>query len=123
MADYPMTPLSASTPNPASNSRPDQTTAHTRQLLMALAEVPRDELPNGPDREALAQLIRMGFVDNLYTPIGHAYHNIAWTHRPAWMDPRERISEWVAARRAWEASGGKLSGVRTDLAQREGGDA
>jgi hypothetical protein len=124
MADYPTTPHQASTPDltprtPA-HASPDPT--HIRELLATLAAIPRDELPDGDDRKCLAQLIRYGFVDNLYTPMGHTHHNIAWAFRLASADPRERIADWLAARRAWEASDGRLSGGRAELAKLDGGD-
>jgi hypothetical protein len=121
MADYPTTPQAASTPHTPAHASPDP--AHIAQLLTALDGVPRAELPDGPDRDVLAQLIRWGMVDNLYTPMGADYHNIAWANRPAWADPRERISDWLAERRHFDATG-QLTGLRAELAACEGyGDA
>lgn len=112
MADYPMTGQSASTPG----FTPDPAeVADTKRLLATLAAIPRDELPNGDDRDMLAWLIEHGYVDNLYTPFGCPTHTIAWAHRPAWRDPRERVSDWLAARRAW-AQTGELDAQRKELA-------
>lgn len=118
MADYPTVPASPSTPDPA----PDPAeAADTRALLASLAAIPREELPDGDDRDALAWLISHGFVDNLYTPFGCPTHTIAWSHRPAWRDPRETVADWLAARRVW-AQRGELIGQRAELARKERGD-
>lgn len=126
MADYPTTPASASTPNvpiPHTPAHASPDPAHIAQLLTALEGVSRDELPNDDDREALVKLIRFGMVDNLYTPLGADYHNIAWALYPVWADPRERISDWLAERRHFDATG-ELTGLRAKLAAQEGyGDA
>lgn len=72
------------------------------QLLVALERIPRSELPDGPDRDALAQLIRLGEVDNLYSPLGADYHNIAWATDNLQADPRERVTAWLELRRSAE---------------------
>lgn len=105
MADYPTPTPGASTPNPHTPAHASPDPIHVGDLLATLAAISRDELPDGPDRNALAMLIRYGLVDNLYTPMGHAHHTIAWAHRPASVDPRETIAEWLAARREWEHTG------------------
>ena len=89
-------PTDDTTPTPSSGDQADQHTID--YLLAALDRIPRSELPDGLDRNALAMLIRAGFVDNLYQPFGCDYHNIAWRRAP-WVDPRERVSHWLAARR------------------------
>lgn len=120
MADYPTPDAQASIPqfsaHTPAHASPDP--AHIAQLLAALATVPREELPDGDDRDILAQLIHWGFVDNLYTPMGAAYHNIAWAHYPAWADPRERIADWLVERRHFAATG-ELTGLRAKLAARD----
>jgi len=128
MADYPTTPDAASTPQSGAAQSSAHTPAHASpdphhvvQLLLALANVPRAELPDGPDRNALEMLIRFGRVDNLYTPMGADYHNIAWAMYPVWADPRESISDWLAARRHFDATG-ELTGLRAKLAQYEEGN-
>lgn len=65
-------------------------------LLAILARIPRRELPEGAARQVLAAAIRAGRVDNLYRPIGADDYNIAWRDRPAWADPRQRLSAYVA---------------------------
>lgn len=96
MADYPIDADGASIPaipNPAL----------VAELLQVLETVPRDELPDGPDRNALASAIRLGEVDNLYRPFGADYHNITWANACAEEDPRQRISDWLEARRTYQS--------------------
>lgn len=122
MADYPMTPQPASTPDlphPHTRAHASPDPLQVAQLLTALDGVSRDELPDGPDRHALAMLIRFGMVDNLYRPMRADYHNIAWAMYPVWADPRERIADWLAERRHFDATG-ELTGLRAQLARMEG---
>ena len=115
MADYPTDgalPSIPATPDPIERG-------DIQRLLATLAAIPREDLPDGDDRTALAWLIAHGFVDNLYTPFGHHEHTIAWAHRPAWRDPRETVAAWLAARRAWE-QWGELIGQRE--AMRDAGE-
>lgn len=115
MADYPTDPACPSTPgftlDPAE-------AADVQCLLATLAAIPRGELPNDADRDALAWLIEHGYVDNLYTPFGCPTHTIAWAHRPAWRDLRETIADWLAARRAWDERG-EVIGLRKELRDAE----
>jgi hypothetical protein len=69
-------------------------------LLAILARIPRREMPDGAARRALAEAIRAGRVDNLYRPACADYWNIAWRDRPAWVDPRQRLSAYVAEQSA-----------------------
>ena len=89
MPDYPMTTPEPSTPQ--SELSPEIT-----YLLTALDAVPRDELPDGDARAHLVECIREGLIDNVYRPMGADYHNIAWATRQPWVDPRQRISDFLA---------------------------
>lgn len=71
---------------------------HIADMLATLVSISQDDLPDGDAREALADAIRAGEVDNLYRPMGADYYNIAWAHRPAWEDPRQRLSDWLLRR-------------------------
>lgn len=90
--------------------RPDPT--DVARLLTALEAIPRAELPDGKARDGLAYAIRKGHVDNLYQPLGADYWNISWDDLPSWMDPRQRVSEWVET----------MQSIIADF-QRLGGDA
>ena len=69
-------------------------------LFALLDRIPRSALPDGADRDALARCIRLGDIDNLYTPFGAPDDwLIAWS-TPSWVDPRQRLSEWLELRRA-----------------------
>lgn len=71
------------------------------QLLATLAAIPTDQLSEERDRHALAMYIEAGYVDNLYRPLGDPQYNIAWRTRPD-VDPRQRVVDWVAERRAYD---------------------
>lgn len=88
--------------------------AEIEQLLATLEAIPREELPEGSDRRALAMLIRYGLVDNLYKPFGADYHNIAWASMSPQSDPRQRVSDWLAVRyEFWSKPG--LTGLPASL--------
>ena len=80
--------------------------ADVAELLATLARIPRSDLPNGPERDALAAAIRAGRVDNLYQPLGCDHWNISWADRPAWVDPRQNIVSWILDYRARQAAQG-----------------
>lgn len=78
----------------------DYTPRNPQEVAYVLAEldaVPRDELPDGGAREALAAAIRHGAVDGVYRPFGADYHNITLHFVEPWTEPRRRIAEWVDA--------------------------
>ena len=87
--------------------RPDP--AEVARLLAALAAIPRAELPDGKARDVLAYQIRLGHVDNLYTPLGCDHHNISWGDMAAWMDPRQRVTDWVAGGARHDQTNGQTS--------------
>lgn len=64
-------------------------------LLATLEAIPRDELPDGLARDTLAYAITIGYVDNLYRPLGHDYWNLNWAHAAPSEDPRERVADWA----------------------------
>lgn len=88
----PHTPLS-----PASPDAPDA--YEVVRVLAELDAVPRDELPDGGARNALAEAIRAGAVSDIYRQTRTSHHliELAWVA----VEPRRRVSDWV---RAWELS-------------------
>ena len=103
MPDYPTpdattsTPSVPSVPNLPDELRPDP--GAVARLLAILDTIPREELPDGKARQVLITAIRMGHVDNLYRPHMATYWNISWNDLPAWMDPRQRVTEWEESMR------------------------
>lgn len=69
--------------------------AQIAELLGVLEAIPRDELPNGLARIFLGNAIRDGYVDNLYRPLGHSTHVIAWAVVEPHEDPRVSIEDWL----------------------------
>ena len=68
-------------------------------LLDELARVPDALLP-GDTRQALAEAIRTGEIDNVYQPVAADYWNVCLADVPAYVDPRVRLDQWVAWWRA-----------------------
>lgn len=93
---------------------PTDDNVHIVQLLTTLDTIPREELPDDEHRRALAILIRYGFVDNLYRPLGADYHNIAWAHMGPTKDPRQRISAWLEMRHEFWSKPG-MTGLPASL--------
>lgn len=92
------------------------------QLLATLEQIPRGELADGPDRDALASHIRAGDVDNLYRPLGAEWHNIAWSHVAPYQDPRQRVSDWIASRHAAQQALEQLA-EHMRMTSQQGGEA
>lgn len=73
----------------------ERDTLEVRVVLAALDRVPRRELPDGPARAALVEAIRSGRIYHVYRPMAADYYVIAWNDRPAWVDPRQRLSDFL----------------------------
>ena len=73
-----------------------QETTHVTALLDELATIPPTALP-GDTHAALAEAIRTGEVDGLYRPIGSDQYNVTFSAWPTALDPRMKLSAWVAA--------------------------
>lgn len=99
MPDYPTPPSDSSTFDDDSAAYDVE---EIRETLHRLSAIPRSELPDGPDRDALARLIEMGFVEYIYRPHGARFHNIWWRRTIPGVPPRERVSDWLSARRDME---------------------
>lgn len=67
-----------------------------RQLVSTITH---DELPNPDDRAALETAIVAGDVEDVYAPLGRAWHNLTIPGLPAWVDPRIRAADWAVLRR------------------------
>lgn len=73
----------------------DTTMAATiAQLLAAVAAIPRDELPDGDARQALADAVRAGDVIGVYKPHTYPLHNIELRDVPRDIDPRVSCADW-----------------------------
>ena len=68
-------------------------------LLDELARVPDALLP-GDTRQALAEGLRSGELDNLYRPLGSPEWNVTFSALPPYVDPRMPLAAWVAH---WQA--------------------
>lgn len=74
----------------------DGASAEHRELERAVQRISKSELPDPAARAALEAAVRAGDVDNIYTPVGQPYHNVALAHLPPDVDPRCTVACWVA---------------------------
>lgn len=71
------------------------------ELIATINQIPRDELPDGPAREALVEAVRVGEVIGVYKPHTFMLYNIELAGVPRDIDPRVSCVDW----RAWWDAG------------------
>jgi len=82
------------------SQNPQNERVSRRDAERMVRAIPHDELPDGGDRAALIDAIAAGAVEDVYRPIGAGYHNVTIPHLPPYVDPRLKVAEWAALRRA-----------------------
>lgn len=91
--------------------------AEVRRLLKELERIP-ERLTPGKTRQALAEAIRTGEIDNLYKPTGAGWWNVALAGLPPTVDMRCRLAEWIAW---WQAGKSPAAELMLRASDRQNG--